>query len=192
MSKSKCFSIILIFVLGVGMLAAQDALQLTTRLKTQLMQQLSVSEQEALQVMEQLRVRLRNQKQQQLALDDAAVGELLKLCKQNRIKATEVPAVLAAGSTWMHQIRQYGEPLKTARQEMCMTMAGELKRLKTGTGEGIGEKVATAMQTRLQTRLRQGTADGSGQMNQYRKNYHGERGYSGSHGGKRDSTPGPK
>lgn len=192
MSAKKCFIVILVLALAAGMLVAQDAVQLRTSLKSQLMRQLAVSEREALQLMTQLRTRLQARNQQQLALDDATVDEVLKLCKRNRVASSEVPAIIAAGSTWMHQIRQYGEPLKTARQEMCMTMAGELKRLKTGTGEGIGEKVATAMQTRLQTRLRQETAAGSGQMNQYRKNYHGERGYSGSHGGKRDSTPGPK
>jgi len=196
--KTRIISIVIILLLLTTALLAQEGPTIKNQERIQYMIQirLKLAKEEAKQVMAQIRKRLQERKQIQLHLTEKNVDAMLRLCKQNRLRSGEIAKVMAAGSEYAGTMAKLGAPKKEVHRNMYMYMYSAMQQSK---GEG-SKKVAARIMKRLQTQQRKQlrdavmAKDGSGKMirNRYRKQYQGEKGYKGTHGGNKKDSPGKK
>ncbi|MCK4906111.1 MAG: hypothetical protein KAS64_01095 [Spirochaetes bacterium] len=191
MRSLNTISVFLILVfLGTLTFAEDLRIPEQEKLILKLQHRLRINRQDAEAVMKQLRKEIKKKKQNKFCLNNAAVDNILRICKRFGIQVGEIARVMAAGNYYSDVMKKNGSSKKQITRNMYMLMYKEMK--KSGNIKNIAERIMKRMMANI--RIHNGTAlksgNGSKMHHRYKKQYQNERSDRGSHGTAAGTTAG--
>ena len=203
-TKITAYAILIIFLFTFNLTADEGIkIQNQVRIQEMLKTELKLQQKTAEKLMKQLKKQLKEMNQKQLYMGEETVKQLARICNQYRLNIQDTAKILAVGSLYTQQLKNYGIEKKQIRRELSMNVIKELSVITTDsdvkTVSDAADKVVQKLQKqmKLQKQNRKVTGGGhKGNTNNYRnqnqnKNthaYYGERSNSGTAGKKQSGS----
>ncbi|MCK4907486.1 MAG: hypothetical protein KAS64_08045 [Spirochaetes bacterium] len=197
-TKITAYAILIIFLFTFNLTADEGIkIQNQVRIQEMLKTELKLQQKTAEKLMKQLKKQLKEMNQKQLYMGEETVKQLARICNQYRLNIQDTAKILAVGSLYTQQLKNYGIEKKQIRRELSMNVIKELSTVTAS--DSAGDKVVQKLQKQLKLQKQDRKAAGGGHKgntNNYRNqnqnknthSYYGERSNSGTAGKKQSGS----